>query len=369
MITYAEINLEAARRNSVLIKEKAGRNTAVMAVVKADAYSHGAVEIANAFLEGGAGFLAVADSSEGIKLRSCPAVSHAGRIVILNPILPEEADNILEYDLTPTVDNLEIPELLSKKAKKKVKIHVEVDTGMGRGGFIPDEAVPKLTRINQLKNIVIEGIFTHFPSADDRDFTMGQIAKFKEILLNLENAGINIRYKHSANSAGLLNYPDSLFNMVRPGLCLYGIFPPSTANRDTALEPVLVLKSKIINIREVPKGTTLSYGRTYTTTRKTLIGTIPAGYSCGYDRRLSNRAEVLVRGKRCPIAGTICMDSFLIDLSDIPGAETGDETVLIGKQGNESISVEELAEKAGTVSHEIIARLRVPRTYTGLSCK
>ena len=398
---YAEIDLEAARKNLALVKERVGENTAIMAVVKADAYSHGAVELAHTFLKGGAKFLAVANVEEGIKLRSDetsitsisphghPATKNSCRInspiIVLNPILPEEVDKILEYELTPTVDNLRICKLLDEKSKhgvgkparqtgKKVHIHVEVDTGMGRGGFFPGDVVSNLTRIKELKNIVIEGIFTHFPSGEDKDFTMRQIAEFKEILLKLEEAQINIPYKHSANSAGVLNYPESFFNMVRPGLCLYGIFPFPSVNRSIAIKPVLTLKSKVTQKREVPAGATLSYGRTHTTTRKVSIGTIPIGYSHGYDRRLSNKADVLVRGKRCHIVGTICMDRCLVDLTNIPQTGEGEEIILIGKQvchgvsgEQESISVEELAVKAGTISHEIVSRLKVPRIYTTTS--
>ena len=363
-MTYAEINLEAARKNLALVRQRVGVHVAIMAVVKADAYSHGAVKLAHTFLKGGAKSLAVANTQQAIELRSSGINS---TIVILNPILPEEVEKALKYELTPIVDNINIPELLNEAAqehRKKVNVHVEVDTGMGRGGFFPAEVVSKLTRIRELGNIVIEGIFTHFPSAeDDKDFTMRQIAEFKRILLKLEEAGINIQYKHSANSAGLLNYSESYFNMVRPGLCLYGILPSPSVNRSIALSPVLTLKSKITEKREVPQGSPLSYGRTFTTTRKSYIGTVPTGYSCGYDRRLSNKADVLVRGKRCPVAGTICMDRCLVDLTDIPEAQVGDEVVLIGRQACESISVEELSDKAGIIPHEFISRIKVPRTY------
>ncbi len=389
-MTYAEINLETARQNLALVKRRVGGNVTVIAVVKADAYSHGAVELAHVFLKGGAKFLAVASVEEAIKLRSSeinPAsISHPrmskeenrhginSPIIILNPLLPEEVEKILKYELTPVVDNINIPELLNETAQKcgkDVKVHVEVDTGMGRGGFFPGEVVSKLSEIKQLKNIIIEGIFTHFPSAeDDRGLTAGQIAEFKRILLKLEETGINIPYKHTANSAGLLGHPESFFNMVRPGLCLYGILPSPSVKRTIPVKAVLTLKSRIIRKREVPAGQTLSYGRTYTTSRRAFIGTLPVGYSCGYDRRLSNKADVLVRGKRCPVAGTICMDRCLVDLTDIPEVEVGDEVVLIGRQAcpresgeQESISVEELAEKGAIIPHEFISRIKVPRTY------
>ena len=226
MTTWAEIDLGTAKDNAAHIKEIAGKDVTIMAVVKADAYSHGALKLAGAFLKGGAEFLAVAAVCEGIELRS----SHINApVIILNPILPEELNKILQYGLTPVVDNLKICELLNEKNRKnawKVKIHVEVDTGMGRSGFFPDEVVSKIKRIRQLKNIIIEGIFTHFPSAEnDRDFTMKQIAEFKQVLQELEEAGINIPYRHCANSAGVIGFPESFFNMVRPGLCLYGISP------------------------------------------------------------------------------------------------------------------------------------------------
>ena len=388
MTTWAEIDLGTAKNNAAHIKEIAGKDVTIAAVVKADAYSHGALELADAFLKGGATFLAVATVCEGIELRS----SHIDApVIIFNPPLPDELNKILEYGLTPVVDNLKICELLNVVANpngRKVKIHIEVDTGMGRNGFFPGEVVSKIKMIKQLKNIIIEGIFTHFPSAEnDRDFTMKQIAEFKQVLGELDSAGINIPYRHCANSAGVLAFPESFFNMVRPGLCLYGISPftlsaPSMQTRRGLIhqtrgsdksdpykknftKPVLTLKSRIVHKREVPRGTPLSYGRTHITTRKSCIATLPIGYADGYSRNLSNKAEVLVRGKRVPVAGRICMDRCLIDITDMPEAKVGDEVVLIGKQENELISVEELAQKAETIPHEFISRIgrRVPRIY------
>lgn len=270
--------------------------------------------------------------------------------------------------MTPTLDSLRVCELLDEKARKsgkKAKIHVEVDTGMGRTGFRPDEAVPEIAKMRNLKNIIIGGIFTHFPSAgdEDTDFTMKQIAEFKEVITELEESGINIQFRHCANSAGVVAFPEGHLNMVRPGLCLYGISP--FRKRKIEMKPVLMLKSRIVHKREVPEGTTLSYGRTYITSRKSCVATLPIGYADGYDRRLSNKAEVLVKGKRAPVVGSICMDRCLIDITDIPEVEEGEEVVLIGKQGQESISVQELVQKAETIPHEFISRIgkRVPRIY------
>ena len=365
MTTWAEVDLGTAKNNVAHVKEIVGKDVTIMAVVKADAYSHGAPNLANAFLKGGAKFLAVATVCEGTELRS----SHIDApVIILNPPLPEELNKILEYGLTPVVDDLKICELLNEKNRKngrKVKIHVEVDTGMGRSGFFPGEVVSKIKGIRQLKNIIIEGIFTHFSSAEnDRDFTMKQIAEFKQVLRELDSAGINIPYRHCANCAGVLAFPESFFNMVRPGLCLYGISPFTTLEMSKML-PVLTLKSRIVHKREVPKGTPLSYGRTHITTRKSCIATLPIGYADGYSRNLSNKAEVLVKGKKVPVVGRICMDRCLIDITDIQETEVGEEVVLIGKQGNDVISVEELAQKAETIPHEFISRIgkRVPRIY------
>ncbi len=386
LITWAEINLGAARRNFSLIKKKVGENVTVAAVVKADAYSHGALRLAKAFLLEGAKFLAVAAADEGIELRSSGINIP---IIIFNPILPEEIDKILEYGLTSTVDNLKICELLDERNRvngyrKKVMVHVEVDTGMGRSRLCPDKAVSEIGRITALKNLIVEGIYTHFPSAeDDREFTVKQIAEFKRLITELEKAGIEIPFKHCANSAGILAFPESYFNMVRPGLCLYGISPfvhgmpgdTSCALSRPAgidLEPVLTLKSRIVHKQEAGKGRTFSYGRTFTVTRKSHVAILPIGYADGYDRRLSNKAEVLIKGKRAPVVGRICMDRCHIDVTDIPGAEVGDEAVLVGKQNStgkngkqQSISIEELSRKAQTIPHELISRIgkRVYRYY------
>ena len=371
MTTWAEIDCTTAGGNFSLAQDEVGRDVTIAAVVKADAYSHGALLMARAFISHGAKFLAVAAPEEGIELRSSGINSS---ILVLNPVLPEETDTILEHGLTPTVDNLRICELLNEKAGKcgrEVKVHVEIDTGMGRTGFYPEEAAPEIAGIAALQNVIIEGIFTHFPSAeDDNEYTLEQIAEFKRLLGELEKAGIDIPFKHCANSAGLLAFPESHLNMVRPGLCLYGISP--FTGRKIEMKPVLTLKTRIVHKREVPREKPLSYGRTYVTSRKSCIATLPVGYADGYDRRLSNKAEVLIRGKRVPIVGRICMDRCLVDISDVPKARVGEEVVLIGKQTcpgesgrEESISVEELAEKSGTIPHEFISRIgkKVRRIY------
>jgi alanine racemase len=381
MMTWAEIDCTTAGGNFSLAQDEVGRDVTIVAVIKADAYSHGALLMARAFISYGAKFLAVATPEEGIELRSSGINSS---ILVLNPVLPGETDRILEHGLTQTVDNLGICELLNEEAGKcgrEVKVHVEIDTGMGRTGFYPEEAISKIAGIASLQNVIIEGIFTHFPSAEnDKEYTLKQIAEFKCLLGELEKTGIDIPFKHCANSAGLLAFPESHLNMVRPGLCLYGISPFTGKNAGAAschppgieMKPVLTLKSRIIHKREVPKGKPISYGRTYVTSRKSCIATLPVGYADGYDRRLSNKAEVLIKGRRVPIVGRICMDRCLVDISDVPEAKVGEEVVLIGKQAcpgksgrEESISVEELADKSGTIPHEFISRIgkRVRRVY------
>lgn len=383
MTTWAEIDCTTAGGNFSLVQDKVSGNVTIAAVVKADAYSHGALPMARAFISHGAKFLAVASLEEGIELRSSRINSS---ILVLNPVLPGETNRILEHGLTPAVDNLKFCELLNEEAGKcgrEVKVHVEIDTGIGRTGFYPEEAISEIAGIAALQNVIIEGIFTHFPSAEnDKEYTLKQIAEFKRLLRELEKAGIDIPFKHCANSAGVLAFPKSHLNMVRPGLCLYGISPFASTKAEAAschpaeieTKPVLTLKTRIVHKREVPRGKPLSYGRTYVTSRKSCIATLPVGYVDGYDRRLSNKAEVLIRGKRVPIVGRICMDRCLVDISDVPEAEVGEEVVLIGKQTcpgesvrEESISVEELAEKSGTIPHEFISRIgkRVKRIYKG----
>ncbi len=361
-ITRAEINLSAARENVKTIKKISGKS--VFAVVKADAYSHGASRMAAEFLSGGAEKLCTATASEGVQLRQSGIEAP---IIVLNPAGPFEAQAMAEYRLTPAVGDMQTAKKFNTaggRTGKTQKIHIEIDTGMGRSGFLKKNFLENLLKIAAMENVDIEGIFTHFACADDEDpaFTLKQIEDFKKIISQIEASGIRIRYRHASNSAGVLSFNQNIFNAVRPGLLIYGISPFPDIPAPT--KPLLTLKTNITNVRTIPANTPVGYGKTYTTQRKSVMATLPAGYADGYDRRLSNRGRVLIGGKSAKAAGRICMDRFLVDITKIK-ALPGDEAVLIGKQGSEEVKVEELAGISGTIAHEFISRLgkRIKRIY------
>jgi alanine racemase len=275
----------------------------------------------------------------------------------------------VNYDITQTVCDLNICHSLSESAKKldkKAKIHVKVDTGMGRIGIACDKAVDLIKQIIQLPNIIIDGIYTHFSVADeDKCYTEIQIERFNSILSELKELNINISVRHSANSAAILNFPSSYYDMVRPGIAIYGLPPCDKPCYPIDLKPALSLKTRLVYLKSLPIGSSISYGRTYITDKPSLVATIAVGYGHGYNRKLSNRGEVLIRGKRAKIIGTICMDQCLCDVTHIPEASIGDEVVLIGKQGDQKITADELANKVGTISYEILCGIsaNVKRVY------
>ncbi len=369
-LIWAEVDLGAVAHNLKEIRRRVGRGVKILCAVKADGYGHGAVAVSEAVLKEGANYLGVANLREAIELRE--AGIRAG-ILIFGSGLPEEADDIIRHNLTATVCTEEFADALAKKAEKKktrAKVHIKVDTGMGRIGVYFKEAVKFIRKVARLKYLDIEGLYTHFPSAEEKDktFSLAQIQHFKETIAQLERQGINISLRHMANSAAILDLAESYFNLVRPGLILYGIYPSDEVSRSLELKPVLTLKTRIVFLKKVPRGRTISYGRTYTTKRETTIATLPIGYADGYSRRLSNKAEVLIEGKRAPVVGRICMDQTMVDVGHIPHAKVGQEVVLIGRQapsdskhltgqGEGRISVEEIAKRIGTIPHEVVSRL------------
>lgn len=365
--TWAEIDLAALVHNFKEIKKRVGPEVGVIAVVKAEGYGHGIVQVSRVLEEEGVNYLGVTSPSEAFLLRKEGVKSP---ILILGPTMLEEASEIIEKDITQTICTREIALALAeecKKLKKRLKVHIGVDTGMGRTG-VPHERVLKLIReVIKIPELEVEGIFTHFSTADEEDksFTKEQIRRFKRVLKELEEEGINVPLKHAANSAGVLDFPESYFNMVRPGLALYGIYPSEYVSRSLSLHPVMSLKSKVIYLKRVLKGTTISYGKTYVTNKNTTIAILPIGYEDGYNRLLSNQGEVIIKGKRVRIAGRVCMDQMILDVGKIPDVKVGDEAVLIGKQGGERVSVEEIAKKVNTVPHEVVCRIaeRVSRIY------
>lgn len=365
--TWAEIDLAHLVHNFKEIKKRVGQEVGVMAIVKAQGYGHGIIQVSRVLEEEGVNYFGVTSPQEAFLLREGGIKSS---ILILGPTMLDQAKEIIEKDITQTICTKEMAYTLAgecKRLKKRLKVHIEVDTGMGRTGVPYQRALKLIEEVIKIPELEAEGIFTHFSTADEEDksFTREQIKRFKEVLEKLGEEKIDIPFKHAANSAGVLNFPEGYFNMVRPGLALYGIYPSGYISRSLDLHPVMSLKSKVIYLKRVSKGATISYGKTYVTNKNTTIAILPIGYKDGYNRLLSNKGEVILKGKRVRIAGRVCMDQTIIDVGEVPDVKVGDEVVLIGKQGRERVSVEEIAKKVDTVPHEVVCRIaeRVPRIY------
>lgn len=378
---YTEIDMDAFRYNLKEIRRILNPGTVIMAVVKADAYGHGEEMIAREAIACGAGFLAVARMNEAIHLRECGI---AAPVLLFDDCVSEDTSRYIELDVRPTINTFEEAEKFSKNASiygKKLKVHIKVDTGMGRLGFLADGLTSKqdyyplageIKKISELPFIEIEGVYSHFANADtkDKSHAAGQLDLFLKLKSELE---IQIPQKilfHIANSAGIMEFPESHLDMVRPGIIMYGLYPSDEVNIDKInLKPVMSIKSKIIHIKKVGAGFKVSYGSTFTTERETVIATIPAGYADGISRQLSSKGEVLVRGSRAKILGRVCMDLTMIDVTFIDGVTLSDEVVIMGTQGGKSIIADEIAQKTGTINYEVLTSIapRVPRKFINIS--
>ncbi|MCJ7810578.1 MAG: alanine racemase [Desulfobulbaceae bacterium] len=361
--TRAIINLGAIAHNVAGIRKRIGKDRALMAVVKADGYGHGAVEVSLSALKNGATCLGVASPEEADPLRK------AGirvPILVLGLIQPGEACKVAAFGLEQTVCSLEVAEALDQTARSasvKTNIHIKVDTGMGRIGVLPKDALAFARRMNRFKNLNLKGIFSHFPCADERDitFSQGQIRIFDDLVREIEASEIHIPQKHLANSAGVLALPASYYDLVRPGIMIYGLYPSSEVARSVALIPAMTLKTKISYIKQVPAGTPVSYGRTHYTRSDTMVATLPVGYADGYNRRLSNKGCALIHGTRVPLIGRVCMDMCMFDVTGLKEVKQGDEATLFG----ESPTIDEVADSLGTINYEVVCAVgkRVPRVY------
>lgn len=365
--TFAEIDIGAIRHNLEIIAHIVKSDTKILGVVKADAYGHGMTEVSKAIADC-VDYFGVASIDEAANLRR---MGIKKPILVVGAILPEEIEGVLRFNVIQTVSDMDVPRKLSKIARAKnktVKVHVKIDTGMGRIGFWHENAIGFIKKIAGLKNIVIDGIFTHFPNAEaDKVFTYSQISNFKRLVEDLWDNNIDIPVKHTANSIGLVDFKDSHMNMVRPGLMMYGIYPKKSLMKNIYLRPALTFKTKIIYLKSAPKGRPISYGMTYVTRKPTKIATIPVGYGDGYSRHFSNKAEVLIKGVRCPIVGRVCMDMSMVDVGHLKNVKIGDDVILIGRQGREIIRAEELAGLINTIPYEVLCNIghRVPRIYKG----
>ncbi|UJS18638.1 MAG: alanine racemase [Candidatus Jettenia sp.] len=365
--TWVEIDLSALRYNVLALKRKIGPEVKIMGIVKADAYGHGDYEVSKILINQGVEMLGIAILEEGIRLRE---KGIKVPILLLGGLFEEQIPSVIEYDLTPTVYDLKLASVLSKRAvylNKIVKVHMYVDTGMGSIGVKYTRAVEFIQGIQEMKNIFIEGIYTHCSCSDERDseYTNLQIKRFREVLTAPETINMGIPLRHMANSGAILGCFDAYFTMVRPGLVLYGLYPSEEVSREIGIRPVMSFKTRIIHIKDMEPGDVVGYGRGYRITRPTRVATLPLGYDDGYSRLLSNRGKVIIRGVKAPIIGRICMDQCFVDVSYIKEVSVGDEVVLYGIQGQESIAVESVAKQLNTIPYEIVCNVskRVPRVY------
>lgn len=373
--TWCELDMKAMAHNFEELQKVAASNMShslgVMPVIKADAYGHGMVQVAECLRDCGCKYLGVSNAMEGLSLR---CMGFKQKILLFESTSTTEAKDIVEYGLTPTVISLDMGhalDLCALKSGHSVSVHIKIDTGMGRLGVNEEQAVSFVQTLRQeCPHLFLEGIYTHLPVADtDRDFTLSQMRRFRDIVYSLENQFITFSYVHAGNSMGLGDYKSELFNLARPGIMLYGIYPLEELKQKVALKPVMSVKSRIIYVQTIAKGRGISYGHTFTAKEDITVAVLPIGYSNGYLRSLSNKAFVIVDGVRCPVVGRVTMDQIIVDITaaTLSGRvpKIGDEAVIMGTQKGTSITADEIANWAGTISYEILCSLgnRLPHIY------
>jgi alanine racemase len=379
-ITWAEINLNAYAHNIRELRRVTRPTARLMAVVKANGYGHGSVEVSREALQNGAQYLGVARINEAIPLRE------AGLdvpILIFGYTPPDLAPFLIDYELTQTIYSLSTASALSEQATrkgKKINVHLKVDSGMGRLGFLlaatndtPDDVMARnsiraIEAITRLPGLTVEGIFTHFATADsaDKSYADLQLDRFMDFLNRLQKEGLEPPVRHTANSGALIDMPNSHLDMVRPGIATYGLHPSEEVNKSRVdLWPVMSVKSRVIHLKQVPPGFNISYGITFQTKKQTTIATVPVGYADGFNRLLSSRGHMLVHGQRVPIVGRVCMDLTMLDVGDVSGVALEDEVVVFGEQGDEAVTADEIASHLDTINYEIVSTVtaRVPRIY------
>jgi len=366
--TVAEIDLAALRYNYHQVTKLSDNSRKLLAIVKANAYGHGAVRISRELEKCGVDFLGVAMCEEAAELRIAGIKSS---ILVMGGIYQGQENDVFKHDLIPVIFNIESARRLNAHASQngiKIKVHVKLDTGMGRVGILPGDVEAFFSAIKRFDYLQVDGLLTHLAIADCPDdnatsFTCGQIDTFTSLVNKIREMGFSPSFLHLANSAAIIKKSAPCFNVLRPGIMLYGISPSPFLSID--LKPVLSLKTKIIALKKVPRGNSISYRRTFISERESMIATLPVGYADGYSRQFSNKAAVLIHGSRAPIAGVVCMDMTMVDVTDIPAVNLHDDVVLLGSQGSQSINAHELAEAAHSISYEILCGIssRVPRQY------
>lgn len=365
--TYATVNLAALAHNLSLITRYLTPPCEIMAIVKANAYGHGAIAMAQALASQGIGRFAVASLGEGMELRKAGLTTP---IVILGALFEEQIADLVAHRLTPVVSDGRILPTLAKAIRSHpvpYPIHLKVETGMGRLGLSPEELLSLLNNPVLRNPLQVEGVMTHLADADgaDRIFTEQQLGAFRAMLEQIRQQGLTLPLVHAANSAAIVRFPDAHFSLVRPGIMLYGYHTLPASVPTPTLKPVLSLRTTIVQLRTIPQGGTVSYNGTFVAKRPTRIAVLPIGYADGYSRRLSNRGWVLIQGRRAPIVGLVCMDMIMVDVTDIRPVQIGETVTLIGQQGAESIWADEVASWIGTIPYEVLCGIgsRVPRLY------
>jgi alanine racemase len=366
--TFCIVDLDALRWNFGEARKKVAPGVKILSVVKANAYGHGAREVAKLLAQEGSDAFGVATVEEGMELRRAGITFP---IVVLPGVYPEQLEEILENRLTPTVCEPVMLRALENESRKRgvsLSFHLKVDTGMGRVGFPASDIDSWLPELKKLKALNLEGLFSHFSQAENVEgsYTLKQLQTFRDVVERVRRAGHCPSQIHLANSASVITLPDAHFSLVRPGLMLYGVYPGAKMAGQISLKPALSWKTRILQLKKLPKGSSVSYGQTFVTKRESLIATLPVGYADGYPRLLSNRGAVLIGGKRAPIVGRVCMDLTMVDVTDIEKTKQGDEVVLLGKQESDAISADEMAGWAETIPYEIFTSIsaRVPRIYS-----
>ncbi len=380
-LVWAEVDLKAIAHNVHELRSITDSKARLMAVVKANAYGHGVLEVSRKVLGNGADVLGVARLNEGIELREA---GFDVPVLIFGYTPPMLAKKLIEFDLTPTVWSYKTAEALAHVAvsyNKKIKVHLKVDTGMGRLGLLPDccrpfpadkklaiNALREVESIASLPGLELEGIYTHFATADssDKSYAKKQFEIFADLLNELRHAGLMIPVRHAANSAAIIDMPETHLDMVRAGISIYGLNPSDEVDkRRISLKPAMALKAMVVHLKKVTAGFKVSYGSTYETQEPTTIATVPVGYADGFNRLLSSRGHMRVCGHRAPIVGRVCMDQTMLDVGHIPDVNLEDEVVIFGNQGDASITVDEIASTLNTINYEIVSALtaRVPKIY------
>ena len=366
--TVAEIDLAALRHNFYKVRELAGSSCQALAVVKANAYGHGAVNVARELEKCGVDLLGVAICEEAVELRNAGIQVP---VIVLGGVYNSQLDDVFAYAITPVIYDIETALRLDAMAAHhglRLNVHIKLDTGMGRVGILPRDVDSFFERLKTCKHLLVDGLLTHLAVSDTAhesadDFTAGQLNTFHDLAACIRDKGFSPTYLHLANSAAIIRQLGPCYTLTRPGLMLYGICPLLQPAID--LKPVMTLKTKIVSLKKVPAGCSISYRRTFITSRESIIATLPIGYADGYSRQFSNRAAVLIRGQKAPVAGVVCMDMVMVDVTDIPNVQVNDTVILLGCQGHESINVRELAEIAHTIPYEVLCGIssRVPREY------